>query len=81
MRTYMKDRYDDDSASSDPYEDDSSEEEGEIDDFTYKSPLSRTREPKEADSDDELDAKRFDPLNERHIQAARKNPQMFQLLG
>lgn len=64
MRTYMKDRYDDDSASSDPYEDDSSEEEGEIDDFTYKSPLSRTREPKEADSDDELDAKRFDPLND-----------------
>lgn len=64
MRTYMKDRYDDDSASSDPYEDDSSEEEGEIDDFTYKLPLSRTREPKEADSDDELDAKRFDPLND-----------------
>uniref|UniRef100_A0A8W8JUE2 Uncharacterized protein n=1 Tax=Magallana gigas TaxID=29159 RepID=A0A8W8JUE2_MAGGI len=64
MRTYMKDRYDDDSASSDPYEDDSSEEEGEIDDFTYKSPLSRTREPKEADSDDELDAKRFDPLDD-----------------
>nr|XP_034313074.1 uncharacterized protein LOC117684547 [Crassostrea gigas] len=63
VRTYMKDRYDGDSASSDPYEDDNSEE-GEIDDFTYKSPLSRTLEPKEADSDDELDAKRFDPLND-----------------
>lgn len=39
-----------------PLQDDSSDEEGEIDDYTYKSSLSRTREPKEADSDDELDA-------------------------
>lgn len=48
MRTYMKDRYDEDSASFDPYEDKSSEEEGEIDDYTYNSQLSRTRESKEA---------------------------------
>ena len=61
-----KDRYEDDSASSDPYENDSSsEEEGEVDDATYKSPLSlHTRDEPQADSDDELDAKRFDPLRD-----------------
>ncbi|XP_062578759.1 uncharacterized protein LOC134240705 [Saccostrea cucullata] len=62
-----KDRYEDDSDSSDPYEDDSSsEEDGEIDDFTYKSPLtqSHSRDEPQADSGDELDAKRFDPLSD-----------------
>ncbi|XP_061187959.1 uncharacterized protein LOC133195987 [Saccostrea echinata] len=62
-----KDRYEDDSESTDPYEDDSSsDEEGEIDDFTYKSPLtlSHTRDEPQADSDDDLDAKRFDPLSD-----------------
>ena len=56
----------DDSASSDPYEDDSSsEEEGEVDDVTYKSQLSlHTRDEPQADSDDELDAKRVDPLSD-----------------
>lgn len=34
MRTYIKGRYDDDRASSDPYKDKSSKEEGEINDFT-----------------------------------------------
>ena len=64
--TIDKDRYEDDSASSDPYEDDSSsEEEGEVDDVTYKSPLSlHTRDEPQVDSDDELDAKRFDPLSD-----------------
>lgn len=33
MRLYMKGRYDEDSASSDPYEDESSEEEGKIDEY------------------------------------------------
>lgn len=60
----MKDHYNDDRASSDPYEDESSDEEGEIDDFMYKSPLSRTREPRKGDSDDELGATLFDPLND-----------------
>ncbi|XP_062584288.1 uncharacterized protein LOC134246041 [Saccostrea cucullata] len=62
-----KDRYEDDSDSSDPYEDDSSsEEDGEIDDFTYKSPLtqSHSRDEPQADSGDEQDAKRFDPLSD-----------------
>lgn len=36
VRSYMKDQYDNDSASPDPYKDDSSEEEGEIDNFMYK---------------------------------------------
>ena len=64
--TINKDHYEDDSASSDPYEDDSSpEEEGEVDDVTYKSPLSlHTRDEPPADSDDDLDAKRFDPLSD-----------------
>lgn len=35
----MKDRYDDNSASSDPNGDERSEEEGEIDDYPSKSPL------------------------------------------
>ncbi|XP_061170663.1 uncharacterized protein LOC133180102 [Saccostrea echinata] len=58
-----KDRYEDDSESTDPYEDhSSSDEEGEIDNFTYKSPLtlSHTRDEPQADSDDEMDAKSFD---------------------
>ena len=64
--TIDKDRYEDDSASSDPYEDDSSsEEEGEVDDVTYKSPLSlHIRDEPQADSDDDLDAKHFDPLSD-----------------
>ena len=36
-----------------------------MDDVTYKSPLSlHTRDEPQADSDDELDAKRFDPLSD-----------------
>lgn len=49
MRTFMKDRYDDDSASSDAYEDQRFDDESKIDPCTYKSPLLRTREAKEAD--------------------------------
>lgn len=51
MRTYMADRNDDDGASSDPYEDKRSEEEDEI-------------EPNETDSEYELDAICFNPLND-----------------
>lgn len=64
MRTFMKDRYDDDSASSDAYEDQRFDDESKIDPCTYKSLLLRTQEAKEADQDNKIDAKRFYLLND-----------------
>lgn len=43
----MKDRYDDNSASSDPYENKGTDEEGGINDYTHKLQLSRTQESNE----------------------------------
>lgn len=59
--TLDNNRYKYDSASSHPYQNDSSSsEEGEVDDVTQSSPLSlHTRDELQADSDDELDARRF----------------------